>query len=548
MHPRQPVLQPPPDTRLTAGRLNGTASTGAALSRPGWPSRAPVAVDIGSRPTARPRNRPLAQAVIAQFAAFTCFLALHSPTFAQSPAGGPRLDQPAQGVIAGRPLGEVVDDYVRTGLAANLGLRAATLEVERSQAALDAARGRFFPEAGLEARYTRAEGGRQIELPFADLLNPVYGSLNQLLAASGRPAEFPQIEDRGFSLIREREQDTRLTLRQPLYSPAIPAAVRGQRALLEGSEYARLAFARRLKRDITVGYLAWLQASKTVAIVDSSRALLAENLRVNDSLFRNGKITQDQVLRARAELLAVDQQLRDAQNGQSQARSYLNFLLNRDLDAALEPAEPADEIARTADDLGALRSAALANRPELAQLDRVATAAGAQADIARAARQPTLALGADAGIQGEKYEFGRGRNFATLSLLLNWTLVDGGRRRAEVRAATATEQRARTQRDELAQQVQLEVQQALDRLSTTIDSLRTAQARAEAAQAGFRIASRKRDEGAISQVEFIDARNALTSAELNLNLTRFQLLGRQAELDYATAAGALPADLGVPQP
>ena len=117
-----------------------------------------------------------------------------------------------------------------------------------------------------------------------------------------------------------------------------------------------------------------------------------------------------------------------------------------------------------------------------------------------------------------------------------------------MRAATATEQRARTQRDELAQQVQLEVQQALDRLSTTIDSLRTAQARAEAAQAGFRIASRKRDEGAISQVEFIDARNALTSAELNLNLTRFQLLGRQAELDYATAAGALPADLGVPQP
>ena len=358
----------------------------------------------------------------------------------------------------------------------------------------------------------------------------------------------PQIEDRGFNLIREQEQDTRLTLRQPLYSPAIPAAVRGQRALLEGSEYARLAFARRLKRDITVGYLGWLQASKTVAIVDSSRALLAENLRVNDSLFRNGKITQDQVLRARAELLAVDQQLRNAQNGQAQARSYLNFLLNRDLDAALEPADPADEITRTASDLGALRSAALENRPELSQLDRVAAAAGAQADIARAARKPTLALGADAGTQGENYEFGRGRNFATLSLLLNWTLADGGRRRAEVRAANATEQRTRTQRDELAQQVQLEVQQALDRLSTTIDSLRTAQARAEAAQAGFRIASRKRDEGAISQVEFIDARDALTGAELNLNLTRFQLLGRQAELDYATAAGALPADLGVPQP
>jgi outer membrane protein TolC len=67
----------------------------------------------------------------------------------------------------GRPLAEVVDDYVRRGLAANLGLQAATLEVERSQAALDAARGRFFPEVALDARYTRAEGGRQVDLPFA---------------------------------------------------------------------------------------------------------------------------------------------------------------------------------------------------------------------------------------------------------------------------------------------------------------------------------------------------------------------------------------------
>jgi biotin carboxyl carrier protein len=35
----------------------------------------------------------------------------------------------------------------------------------------------------------------------------------------------------------------------------------------------------------------------------------------------------------------------------------------------------------------------------------------------------------------------------------------------------------------------------------------------------------------ISQVEFIDARSSLTGAELNLNVTRFEVLARQAELD-----------------
>lgn len=422
---------------------------------------------------------------------------------------------------ATRPLAAVIDDYVREGLRTNRSLQSSTLDIERSQAALDAARASYVPAVGIDARYTRAEGGREITLPVPALGNPT------------------------FSLVREREQDTRLTLRQPLFAPAIPAAVRAQRAGLEASEFARLALARRLKRDISVGYLDWLQASRAIGIVTASRTLLVENLRVNDSLFRNGKITQDQVLRARAELLAVEQQLREAQNSQAQAQSYLNFLLNRPLDQPLENAEPDLDIALAQRDLVTLRAAALENRPELDQVDRSVAAAGSQLAVARSALWPTLSIGADAGTQGEAYEFGRGRNFATVSLLLNWKLFDGGARRADIRAARAGERQARNQREELTQQIQLEVQQSLDRLDTTSDSLRTAEARAEAARAGFRIASRKRDEGAISQVEFIDARSALTAAELNLNLTRFQLLARQAELDYATAAGTLPAELGL---
>jgi outer membrane protein TolC len=247
-------------------------------------------------------------------------------------------------------------------------------------------------------------------------------------------------------------------------------------------------------------------------------------------------------------LLAVEQQQRDAENSSAQARSYLNFLVNRPLDAPVDVAGISAEIATVTADLAQLRAAALANRPELGQVDRAVGAASSRVEIARAARWPTLSLGADAGIQGERYEFGSGRNFSTISLLLNWKLFDGGARGAEIRGARAAERRARTQRDELAQQIQLEVQTSLDRLATTADSQKTAEARAEAARAGFRIAGRKRDEGAISQVEFIDARSALTGAELNLNVTRFQLLARQAELDYATAAGELPAELGVPTP
>jgi outer membrane protein len=443
----------------------------------------------------------------------------------------------------GRPLAAVIDAYVREGLKSNLALRAQSLEVERAEAALDGARARYFPEAGFAARYSRSEGGRTIELPLGDALNPAYQTLNDLLVQQGQQPQFPVVQNETINFLREREQDTRITLRMPLIAPAIPAAVRAQRELLGASEYSHQALGRRLKRDITVGYLGWLAAVRTQGIVNASLALLNENLRVNDSLHRNGKITQDQVLRARAELLAVTQQSREAQNGASQAQSYLNFLLNRPLDTALDNADVAADVSATTRALAELRQAALDNRPELAQLQHLTRASEAQTRVAQADRWPTLSFGADGGIQGEEYDFGRGSNYATVSLLLNWTFFDGGARRAAVRQAHAAARKTATQLSELTQQVQLEVQQSLDRLETSADSLATAEARAEAARAAFRIASRKRDEGAISQVEFIDARSSLTGAELNLNVTRFEVLARQAELDYATAAGNLPLDM-----
>lgn len=424
---------------------------------------------------------------------------------------------------AQRALGDVVDDYVREGLRSNLSLQSRSLDVEQATAALDGARSRYFPSVGVDARYTVNDGGRDFTIPLSRIN--------------------PALQDETVQFLRDEEQDTRLSLRQPIYSPGIPAAVRAQRAQLEGAQFARIAFARRLKRDITVGYLDWLRAGKTLNIVDASVALLAENLRVNESLYRNGKITQDQVLRAKAESLEVQQQSREARNLQSQARSYLNFLLNRPLDTELEIADAEQVAAAAARELTALRAAALEQRPEVGQVESATRAAAAQVDVARAALKPTLGFGIDTGTQGEEYRFGEGYDFTSASLQFTWKLFDGGANRASVRRARALARQSVTQRDEVSQQIQLEVQQALDRLETASDSLDTAAARSDAARAGFRIASRKRDEGVINQVEFIDARNTLTAAEINLNLTRFALLARQAELDYATASGSLPFDV-----
>lgn len=451
------------------------------------------------------------------------------------------------GAFAQAGVGEfetVVERYVAEGLHSNLSLQSESLEVERAAQALAAARARFFPEVSLQARYTRAEGGREFSIPLGTTLNPVYSTLNDLLAAQGQPAQFPQISDVSVQFLREEEQDTRVVVRQPLYAPAIPAAVRAQRSLLDASNFNRMAVARALRRDITIGYLDWLKARSSVEIVAASQVLLRENLRVNESLFANGKITEDQVLRAKAELLAVEQQQRETENLTTQARSFFNFLLNRDLLADIEATAPPQSPAGQEGALERLWSAALGRRPEVSRVDELRKAAEQQVRIARQQKWPTLSFGFDAGTQGIDYRFGEGYNFGTASLVFSWRLFDGGGDTARVRQARAAERQLVLRQEEVAQQIRLEVQQAFDRLTTARDSLATAAARADAARAAFRIASRKRDEGVISQVEFIDARSALTSAELNHNVTRFEVLARRAELEYATSAGNLPLDPG----
>jgi outer membrane protein len=438
-----------------------------------------------------------------------------------------------------RDVETVAREYVATALNSNLALRGQQLEVERAEAALAAARGRFLPELALQARYTRTDGGREIDFPIGALLNPAYQTLNEMLAAQGQPPRFAPLSDVSIPFQREREQDTRITLRQPLYQPAIPAARRAQSELLRGSRHGEQALAQQLRRDVYTAYLDWLKALRVRDILESTRGVLGENLRVNESLLRNGRITEDQVLRAQTELLNVTQQLREAQSTIDQARSYVNFLLNRPLTTELEDARIAVAAtpSQAAPTEAALQAQAQQHRPELQQLDALAGAAEAQQRIARAALLPTLSLGVDAGTQGESYHFGPGHNFTSASLVLSWKFFDGGVNRSEAQRARLAARKTRLQQEALAQQIDLEVQQASDRLAASQDSLAVAEARAVAARAALRIAERKRDAGSISQVEFLDARSALTAADLTLNVTRFELLERRVELQYATGAG-----------
>jgi outer membrane protein len=440
---------------------------------------------------------------------------------------------------------EAVSSLVADALAANLELEGASAGVVERLAALDQARARYLPSLDFSARYSAADGGRTIDFPVGDLLNPVYASLNQLTGTS----HFAPIANQEINFQRTREQDSKLSLTQPLYDPRISAARAAAESQYESAAAGRAALAGRIERDMREAYYRWLQARAQIAVFDATLELATENHRVNDSLFKNGKITRDLVFRAEADQLEVEQSQLGARNSERLAQSYVNLLRNAPFDRPLPPTTVDDpdidriraglarRSAQPSLSLAPLQDTAVRQRAELKELDAVEAAAAAGERLARAAFKPRLAFALDAGTQGDTYGFGSDDRYLLASLVLRFNVFSGGADEAGVAGARAVQREARASRTAQEQTIRFEVQRALQDLELTEASLGTAAKRVEAAAGAFRIASRKRDLGQINQAEFIDSRRAFTDAQLNLNVTRFAALSSLAELEYALGAG-----------
>ncbi|MEL6843559.1 MAG: TolC family protein, partial [Bacteroidota bacterium] len=88
-----------------------------------------------------------------------------------------------------------LERYVAEGLESNLSLQQKALSVEKSRQALREARGLFMPQVSLQASYSLAGGGRALEFPIGDLLNPVYATLNQLTGSEQFPTNLENVNE-----------------------------------------------------------------------------------------------------------------------------------------------------------------------------------------------------------------------------------------------------------------------------------------------------------------------------------------------------------------
>ena len=435
----------------------------------------------------------------------------------------------------------VLDGYIREGLANNLSLRAREFSLKRSMAALNQARGMFLPSVSLEARYTRAGGGRMIEVPVGDWMNPVYQTLNELLQAAGQAPQFPtDIPNIAEPFIREREHDTKIRVMQPVFQPAIFYNYRLQKDMRDIEKLNRDVFTRQLVLDIKTAYYRYLQAGQIVRLLAETENLIREHVRVTESLFANDKVTGAEVHRARTELYDMAQQQAEAEKQRVLAMGYFNFLLNRPPDTVIEPPQDGVPVPDSLMALSGAEAVALAGREELMQMALGVSAMQNKIGLSVSGFLPGVSAVLDWGYQGEKYRFTPDDDYWMASVVASWNLFNGFRDKSRVDEARYAKRQQENERESLKQQLRLQVREAYQNCLVAQKSLKSAGQRLLSARQTFRIISRKYQEGMASQVEYIDARSSLTRSEVNHVVTRYDVCIRQAEWERVLALYPLP--------
>jgi len=429
-----------------------------------------------------------------------------------------------------------LEQYIKIGLESNLALKQQEFSLEQSIQVLNEARGKYYPSIDIGARYSRAGGGREINIPIGDLVNPIYKTLNQLLIAEGFQPAFPEnIPNETIPFIRKKEHDTRIRLVQPLIQPAIWNNYDLKSDLNEIEKLRTTTFKRRLVNEIKRAYYNYLKATQVVELYSKIMDLQAENLRVSEKLVSADKATQDVVFRAKAELSGTEQEKMHVENLQRQSRSYLNFILNRPLESEILKTEEQVVQDPMAFDYESAIQYALLNREEIDQIKMAISATSHNAAIVKSNFFPGVNAVLDYGFQGEEYNFSKENDFWMASLVLEWNLFRGFQDKAKLEQVYLENKKLSAREDEIRNQIELEVERIYDNLAVARKTIDVAKKQVESAQESFKIIRKKYEEGISAQVEYLDAQTTLTNAAINEVISRYDFYIIYADFERVVA-------------
>jgi Outer membrane protein len=422
-----------------------------------------------------------------------------------------------------------LNEYVKQGLESNLVLQQKNLSLKQAQHALQTARSYFLPTVTLLADYTSGEGGRNIAIPVGDMLNPVYATLNQMTQSDA----FPQIENVEQNFFPKNFYDARVRTTLPIINTDIHInqSIQGRQVMLK--QYELETYRRELVLDIKATYFNLLSADAAVKIYESAQTLVNRNVAINESLLEHGKALPANLIRSRSEAEKVKADLNMARNRKANAQKYFNFLLNRDLDSEVILEDEFEaEIALSVE----TDSLAWQQREELQMIKATQDINESSIQMHKLSRLPKVNAFLDVGTQASDWRYNDDSRYYLVGVQLSMPIFQGFRNNRNIQQGMLELQKNQHQLSITSQQLDLATSVALSDQQTAAQNYIAAQEQQRSAKSYFNLVEKGYRNGVNSLIEFLDARNELTTSQLQQSLRKYEWLTAQARVERETAS------------
>lgn len=397
-------------------------------------------------------------------------------------------------------------------------LQSGEMKVEASEYALKEAKALYGPNIKFNTVYTLAAGGRNIQFPIGDLLNPVYGTLNDLTQSNN----FANLDNQEINFLPNNFYDAKFKIEQPIFMPelAINKELKTGEIVLKKLDIQIQK--RALGKELMLAYFQLKQAETFRQVLSTSSDLLQEAARTTESMVRNGIALPSSKIRVEAQSQQLQQQIIESENGIANAKLYLNQIIGTDT---------YDEIPLS--ELPLLESATGAMREELAQLEKASELMSIAIKKEDLFYKPKVGASLDLGSQA--FNFGWSP-YVLFGINLDINLYDHKRHQYRKEAAKANIAANNLQKTYVTEQLDLKVKISTNNLQSAIKQAQTFETRISAAERNFKDVNIKYKEGIAGYLELLDAESLLTNTRLQYTLARFNAWSKWAELQYDTAS------------
>jgi outer membrane protein TolC len=362
-----------------------------------------------------------------------------------------------------------------------------------------------------------------------DLLNPVYQTLNQLTGTN----KFPTIENVSDQFLPNNFYDVRIRTTLPLVNPDLKynREIRERQSKLSANEVD--IYKRELAKEVKVAYYNHLMGQKAIGILEGALLVVNENLRLNRSLLSNGKGLPAYVTRAQAEVASVESQLETARNNARNATAWFNSLLNRPFTDSIRQEDPMPDeahlrlIAEERSDIGL--------REELKGLAISRDISETVLKMNQSFRKPRLNTFLDLAAQGFNFDVSKRSFFYLGGLQLQIPIYSGKRNLYRIDQTQMDLRAIGLRTDQARQQLELAAFSSRNNARNAYGAYRSMLKQEQASEQYYKLIDRGYREGVNGFIEYLDARNQLTSTQLQSVILRYRFLSALAEYERQAA-------------